>query len=442
MTRLRRQTVAIVGLILILVAAGTAVWLLRSHSGTANNNIVDVPKAQLPVGGRVIKLTPVAALTAGNVNTNSAGVYGTSGLEPAKSGIELYTLIYTTTDPRTNKAINVNARVYIPQTNQLATAIVYGPGTTGIASSCAPSKEHELLKNWGRYDEHLGFLAGQGYITASTDYDNRDQGGLQHYFVGEAEGRAMLDLARALIAIKSPAYIPKYSKPQQFVMSGYSQGGHAALWAEHLQSQYGADVKVAGVLGYAAATDVTKLVKDSTGGTTSVWLPPYVLAAYRDYYGITTQPSLMLNEPFATSFSEDTKRCIDQLETKTARYSAALTQPISVYQPAFVQAMQYGSIDSYAPEFAAKMTANLAGNWASAAPVLMIGGNLDAVVRPDSQTEMVKRLCAADTGSVQLQMYPTGTHYNTMALGRFASLQWLSQIVNGNKPTSQCESYR
>ena len=72
------------------------------------------------------------------------------------------------------------------------------------------------------------------------------------------------------------------------------------------------------------------------------------------------------------------------------------------------------------------MESNLAGNWKSATPVLILGGLGDAVVRPDAQTELATRLCQQGSGIVKQQMYPNGTHYNVMALGRAITLQWLA----------------
>lgn len=420
-------------ILMLAVVVGGSVLYLRSQ-GSANGDSLGEVTRPRHMGGQIVSLKPEAALSAPNVNTQSAVAYGATGVEPAKNGIEIYNLVYTSTDPRDNSEIKVKARVYIPFSGAANTALVFGPGTTGVAPECAPSLERARGKNWGHYDEHLGFYAGQGYITASTDYDNRDQTGTHHYFVGEVEGRAMLDLSRALANIKNPAYVNSYTKPSQVVLAGYSQGGHAALWGEHLRSSYASDVKIAGVIGYAAATDVTKLVRDSVSGTTSVWLPPYLLAGYSSYYQFDAAPSKLLNPPYAATFDADSRQCIDQLEVATGRYAAARTSPTAVYQPAFVNAMVSGNLAGYDPPLATKMQANLAGNWKSAAPVLILGGQLDAVVRPDAQGELRQRLCDAGTSTLRLQMYQNGTHYNVMALGKDLTLEWLSgKIVHSNQ---------
>jgi pimeloyl-ACP methyl ester carboxylesterase len=125
--------------------------------------------------------------------------------------------------------------------------ITYAHGTTGAADSCAPTKGYDadklntyafpLLQRWIK----------AGYAVVRTDYDGLGTPGVHQYLVGTSEGRSVLDAVRA-----ARGFDRKLSK--SYVISGHSQGGHAALFAASLAPKYVPELKLRGTVAFAPAS--------------------------------------------------------------------------------------------------------------------------------------------------------------------------------------------
>src|SRR4051794_36855658 len=125
--------------------------------------------------------------------------------------------------------------------------ITYAHGTTGIADRCAPSRDggnelstyaYPLLNRWLK----------AGYAVLRTDYTGLGTPGTHLYLNGLEEGRSTLDIVRAA------KRLDKRLNVKDVVISGHSQGGHAALWAASLAPSYTPDVKVRGTVAFAPAS--------------------------------------------------------------------------------------------------------------------------------------------------------------------------------------------
>ena len=109
--------------------------------------------------------------------------------------------------------------------------ITYAHGTTGIADQCAPSRDsssagiHEL--NSYAYPLLNRWLKA-GYAVVRTDYTGLGTPDVHLYLNGVEEGRSTLDIVRAA------KRLDKRLNVKRVVISGHSQGGHAALWAASL----------------------------------------------------------------------------------------------------------------------------------------------------------------------------------------------------------------
>lgn len=128
---------------------------------------------------------------------------------------------------------------------------VWAHPTSGVASYCAPSSSAEAdLPPW------LDTLLAEGWTVAAPDYFGYRDGG-HAYMVSAAEGRSVLDAARAAFAV---------TKSGRVVVYGFSQGGHAALSAgwEHAQG-YAPDVPLAAVAAAAPVIDLAAWVDQLSG---------------------------------------------------------------------------------------------------------------------------------------------------------------------------------
>jgi pimeloyl-ACP methyl ester carboxylesterase len=127
--------------------------------------------------------------------------------------------------------------------------ITYAHGTTGVADQCAPSRDVAGTPVHP-YNAYVLPLVTRwlkaGYAVVRTDYEGLGTAGVHPYLIGSSEGRATLDIARAARQLD-----PRLSKTT--IISGHSQGGHAALWAAALAPKWTPDLKLRGTVAFAPA---------------------------------------------------------------------------------------------------------------------------------------------------------------------------------------------
>jgi pimeloyl-ACP methyl ester carboxylesterase len=128
--------------------------------------------------------------------------------------------------------------------------ITYAHGTTGVADQCAPSRDVAGTPAHP-YNAYILPLVTRwlkaGYAVVRTDYEGLGTAGVHPYLIGSSEGRATLDIARAARQLD-----PRVSKTT--IISGHSQGGHAALYAAALASSWTPDLKLRGTVAFAPAS--------------------------------------------------------------------------------------------------------------------------------------------------------------------------------------------
>lgn len=128
--------------------------------------------------------------------------------------------------------------------------ISYAHGTTGSADVCAPSRNHEgdPVEGYISYvDPQLNAWLAAGYAVVRTDYQGLGTPGPHRFLIGAAEGRSVLDIVRAARQLD-----PRIGK--RFVISGHSQGGHAALFAAGEAKSYVPGLTLRGTVAYAPAS--------------------------------------------------------------------------------------------------------------------------------------------------------------------------------------------
>jgi hypothetical protein len=122
--------------------------------------------------------------------------------------------------------------------------VSYAVGTRGLGDDCAPS--YTLTQGADYEGLFIKALLDQGWAVAVSDYQGLGTPGMHTYMVGPAQGRAVLDAARA--ALRLPGTGLSTSAP--IGLMGYSQGGGAAGWAAQLAGTYAPELQIKGsVLG-------------------------------------------------------------------------------------------------------------------------------------------------------------------------------------------------
>jgi alpha-beta hydrolase superfamily lysophospholipase len=161
-------------------------------------------------------------------------------------------VLYTSIAPH-NKPTAVSGSVSVPKGKPPKggwPVITYAHGTTGIADACAPSRNQEgdPAQGYISYvDPQLNAWLKAGYAVVRTDYEGLGTPAPHAYLVGAAEGRSVLDMVRAARRLD-----PRIGK--RFLISGHSQGGHAALFAAGEAKRYVPDLALRGTVAYAPAS--------------------------------------------------------------------------------------------------------------------------------------------------------------------------------------------
>lgn len=138
--------------------------------------------------------------------------------------------------------------------------IVFGHGTTGVLSDCAPSQSPNLL---GAADA-VRALVTLGYMMVVPDYQGLGTSDSYHpYLDATTAGYNMVDAASAARKL-----VPDSS--ERWVAFGVSQGGQAAWAANELIAGYGArDTRLIGSVSVSPAADITGLADMAAEGVLS-----------------------------------------------------------------------------------------------------------------------------------------------------------------------------
>jgi acetyl esterase/lipase len=427
----RRRKLPLLKLVLLfaLLEMAAVAWLLRSAqvadapaSGLEQPPAAQVEKKPGDVISREVQVLSGAQATAVIRHNYPGGVPG-EGI-----GIKKITFKYRSQLP-SGELISVVGRAYLPNNNSRNLPIfAFAPGTTGVADTCATSLE-KPSGPWGAYDSHMSAYASQGYATVTTDYEGmRDPGRLHHYMVGELEGRALLDAIRGLRNL--PEASGRFN-PNSVFLGGYSQGGHAAFWADKIAAKYAPDVQPLGVVGWGPVMSVKQTLTDVTHAANINWFGPNVLVSYRDYYK-ESYPGILLTARENNLRANVLAHCID---TDLSYWGH---NPAVVYTPEFIQSALDGTFNDRFPQFAQDLDANAVGSVPTQSAKLINEGELDNVVLPAQQTAALPALCASSKGPVQYKPYPQTTHYNAMLHSFGDTLAWMKNLSAREAVISTC----
>jgi hypothetical protein len=177
-------------------------------------------------------------------------------------------ILYSSTDLRWKSGIvPVSGTFYLPKGAPPAGGwplVAWAHGTLGVADGCAASwaghkpRDATYIERW----------LENGFAVVATDYQGLGGPGPHPYLNWEAEGRSVLDGARAALATYKDRLAPKV------FVSGQSQGSGAALGATRIAPAYAPDVPL-------QATVATGVVSTFPNGpykapATAIGSPHYV----------------------------------------------------------------------------------------------------------------------------------------------------------------------
>lgn len=281
-------------------------------------------------------------------------------------------------------------------------------GSTGLADDCAPSADPDavaavetlLVQRLGR--DH-------GTVVASTDYEGQGGPGRHPFLVGVSEGRSVLDAA---IAARQ---LPGVDVTTDEVgLLGYSQGGHAILWANQIAAAYAPDLEIVGTVSGSPASEI-----DGLAGSVMLWA------------GLAVgHPDGDLEEALDDLLTADGKAVLAALDRSC---SATATDTPDVAPDA-----ELFTADPLATEpWRGLLKANVPGAEAGASPLLVVHGDADESVPIETSETLRTRMCGAGA-VVERRVVPGADHIEGAVPTYEQGFTWLDDLRAGTAPKDDC----
>ena len=293
--------------------------------------------------------------------------------------------------------------------------IAWAHPTTGVAWKCAPSLRAAPTKAIGGLND----IVAHGLLVTATDYPGLGTPGPIGYLVGKGQAYAVLDSVRAA------RQIPAVGGSNEFGLWGYSQGGHAVLFAAQLAGEYAPELKLRGVAAIAPPTDLATLLKANLDSIAGRILASYTLDSWNAKYGAPLNG--LLDGASRNLIDQVSKNCVDDLggQIDAAAAQQGLDRQFLKADPE--QVTPWSDLIVQNSLFALN----------ARAPALIIQGGADDIVRPEVTTQFVRGACRAGA-SVQYVTLPGKGHGGAMDAGRRQAVTWLAQRLSGQPARSNC----
>jgi fermentation-respiration switch protein FrsA (DUF1100 family) len=233
---------------------------------------------------------------------------------PLPQASRTWTLLYRSTSLR-GKAIGVSGFVMLPKGKPPKhgwPVVSWAHGTSGIADSCAPSRNPKGPYTFYAAPQFGAWLKA-GYAIANTDYEGLGTPGVHPYLVGRSEGRGVVDIVRASRQLDGRL-------ARRYVIAGHSQGGHAALFAAALAPKWAPELRLRGVAAYAPASHLDLLSRALPSFTTPSGLSGLAALIMRGFPAVYPQikPSEIASDRALALLPQVDKICLGELNGPSA----------------------------------------------------------------------------------------------------------------------------
>lgn len=291
--------------------------------------------------------------------------------------------------------------------------VTWAHGTTGLADACAPSKQGVGTV------PYLSQFIDEGMIVAATDYQGLGTPGIHPYLVGQSEGQAVLDAARAARNLAGSI------ASDSVIIFGHSQGGQAALFAGQISHLYAPDLFVAGVVAVAPVSSLSGFAPAVPGRNPDTYSAYVVMALYAwsIVYGDLRLSDVLTPWAIATTPAID-QMCSDMV---IDTYADVSTNRI----------FRSGWKDNTAVQ--ARSIQNDPGLAPTVAPVLIVQGTADELIPYATTTTLVdQRLCGAQHDTVEYDVVRGAGHGNVVGTAQPDVLQWIAARLAGQTAPDTC----
>lgn len=289
--------------------------------------------------------------------------------------------------------------------------IAWAHGTTGAARGCAPSLApnpvREITQRGGAEQlpidigiPYLNDWLEQGYTIVAPDYAGLGSDAVHHYMVGDDEARDVHNLLRASRSM------PDAKAGDEAALIGWSQGGHAVLFAGEIGAAYAPDNKIRAIVALAPGSTVV-MAPEATNAFFAASTPyPYLIGqSYLDAYK-TDQAQYSKTGQALLAAAQ--RKCVVGLFTDIAQNTESGVTGAIMDHPDWVKAL----------------TKNNAGLQKSETAVLVIHGVNDTVVPPEATKAYMQRATAAGT-DVTVKWVRNAGHRELFDNGKATIIDWV-----------------
>ena len=409
--RLLVGAAAIIGLVVALVLALAISGGTGSVDTSAAGAFYEAP-APLPDGG------------AGTVVRSEPMVIPKAVKAPAGSASRR--VLYITTDPRTGRRRVASGTVMTPPGAAPGggrPVLAWAHATIGVAPKCAPSLDRTPAP---ATVPGLGEFLKRGWTVASTDYPGLGTAGPNAYLVGDAEGRAVLDAARAARALEPG------DTSAETVVWGHSQGGQAALFAGQDAAGYAPELDLLGVAAAAPAVELKELLDLDGKSSDGLVLGSMVLWSWPK-----TVPGVSLDGLVGA----EGRRLVDAIASRCLKGTGPLTRDLAA---AGLERLG-GSVQleelAGDPGWAGALEANTPRAGGSGPPLYFAQGTADPLVRPRTTASYFRRLCRAGR-QARLVLMPGVGHVKAGEAGAGGAVAWAQALRAGDGAPPGCRVER
>ncbi|MEM6700835.1 MAG: lipase family protein, partial [Bacteroidota bacterium] len=212
---------------------------------------------------------------------------------PAENDVDLYKVWYNTLGVD-GEADVASGLVVVPKLDQAAPLLCFQHGTASPRDA-VPSNE---VGNFGEL-----FLGSVGYVVSSADYLGMGESkGFHPYLHAETEASAAIDLLRATRELCEEL---KVELDEQLFVTGYSQGGHAAMAAfQVLERDHKDEFPVTAAAPMSGPYNVTGTMLASILNEEEYFFPGYLVYIARGYQEVYGDVYEDLSDIFKPQYAE------------------------------------------------------------------------------------------------------------------------------------------
>ncbi len=337
--------------------------------------------------------------------------------------VELHRVLYVSEDDD-GTAIPVSGVIAVPTGDAPDggwPVVAWAHGTTGIVPGCAPSLlDHGGVDRWPGLDA----LVERGAVVVGTDYPGLGTPGIHPYLIGESEGRAVLDSVRAAHDLLGDEV------SADTVVYGHSQGGHSTLFAASLAPTYAPELDLLGAAPMAPPTDLGLLMDLDIDEPAGSVLTSMAVTSWSDLYDQADLDAITERRA-RSAIREIAADCVpDGLAQELADVPAIVDLQRGFFSTDPRTAPGWKELlESSSPSRTERMPA----------PLLVVQGLADTIVRPDVTEAYVTAQC--DLGAqIALTTYPDVSHFQVRTVAEPEVVRWIEARLDGDEVATGCST--